>query len=306
MAGGEGSKNGHDRRGTEAGRRQPRRRTILNLGIPFVPVDDAVNQAEDAIATGFDVLQKVVEEIQAGYEIAKDYNKQQREAEEARGPRPPLPWVKVVERGKKLQDVTLEAMKKGNDILLDSTRSGMSAAMSFVEMLANARTDVDQKLPRLAGPVFDSLTVKAAPGQPIEESWSIQNRGLARLRIHVQAEPLHYLERAAEAGTHEEAHEVQPARVVRRGKTKVPPLYVKEVRFEPQDKNKEISVLTVLIDPIPRKQPPGTYEGSITAENFDLFIGQLRVEVPKTAYSPPNGSRKTHASPRARGRTRTR
>ena len=305
MPGGEGSKNGHDHRGTEPGRRQPRRRTILNLGIPFVPVDDAVNQAEDAVAAGFDVLQKVVEEIQAGYKIAKDYNELQRKAEAAREPRPPLPWLKVIERGKELQNVTLEAMKKGNEILLDSTRTGMSAAMSFAEMLANARTDVDQKLPRLAGPVFESLTVKAAPGQPIERSWSIQNRGLARLRIHVRAEPLHYLERATEAGTHE-ASEVHPADFVRRGKTRVRPLHVKEVRFEPEHKSKEISVLTVLTDPIPREQPPGTYEGSITADNFDLFIGQLRVEVPKTAYSPPGGSRKTHASPRARGRTRTR
>jgi hypothetical protein len=292
MAGAAGNKNGN--------RRRPRRRTILNLGMPFLAVDDAVNQAEDAVATGFDVLEKVVQEIQEGYKLAKAYNEKQRGAEKAGAPRPPLPWLEVAARGRALQDVTLEAMRKGNEILLDSTRSGMNAAMSFVEALANARTDVDER-PRLAGPVFDSLTVKAAPGQPINQSWPIRNRGLARLRIHVKAEPLHYLERAAEAGTHDEADEGQPAGFVRRGKTKVAPLSVTDVRFEPEGPGEEISVLTVLIDPIPANQLPGTYEGSITADNFDLFIGQLRVEVAKTAYSSAKRSRKTHATRRARG-----
>jgi len=264
MAGNGGGKKSEDGTGAAAGRRKPRRRTILNLGIPFVPVDDAVNQAEDAVATGFDVLQKVVEEIQEGYKIAKEYNEKQRKAELAGEPRPPLPWRKVVERGKAFQEVTLEAMKKGNEILLDSTRSGMSAAMTFAETLVNARTDVEQKLPRLAGPVFDSLAVKVAPGALLPPaSWPIRNRGLARLRILVKAEPLQY-----------------------RGKTGPPPLYVKDVRFEPKGKNQEISVLTVWFDKIPAEQPAGPYEGSITADNFDLFIGQLRVEVLKAASSP--------------------
>lgn len=260
MAGNGGGKHSEDRTGAAAGRRKPRRRTILNLGIPFVPVDDALNQAEDAVATGFDVLEKVVKEIQEGYNLAKNYNEKQRKAEQAGEPRPPLPWLEVVERGKAFQEVTLEAMKKGNEILLDSTRSGMSAAMTFAETLAKARTDVEQKLPRLAGPVFDSLTMKAAPGESsVRDSWQIRNRGLARLRIHATAEPLRY-----------------------RGKAAAPPLKVKEVRFEPNEQNQEISVLTVVIDKIRDDQRAGTYETSIIADNFDLFIGQLRVEVSKT------------------------
>jgi len=284
MAGAAGNKNGNDRSGTEAGPRRPRRRTILNLGIPFVPVDDAVNQAEDAVAIGFDVLQKVVEEIQKGYALAKEYNEKQRRAEAAGEPRPPVPWPKVAERGKELQNVAFEAMRKGNEILLESTRSGMSAAVSFVETLANVRTDVDEKLPRLAGPVFDSLTMKAAPGQSsIEASWPIRNRGLARLRIHATAEALQYRRKSGD-----------------RRRPDPPPLNVK-VAFEPNEKNPETSILTVRINKVPDDQPTGTYEGSITADNFDLFIGQLRVEVAEPAYSSARRSRKTRATPRARG-----
>src|SRR5829696_4174051 len=112
MAGAAGNKNGNDHGGTEAGRRRPRRRTILNLGTPFLPVDEAVNQAEDAVAAGFDVLEKVVKEIQKGYDLAKAYNEKQREADKAGAPRPPLPWLEVAARGRALQDVTLEAMRK--------------------------------------------------------------------------------------------------------------------------------------------------------------------------------------------------
>jgi hypothetical protein len=268
-----GGKNSEDATGAAAGRRKPRRRTILNLGMPFVPVDDAVNQAEDAVAIGFDVLEKVVDEIKKGYKLAQEYNELQRQAVAAGEPRPPLPWLKVIERGKELQKVALEAMTKGNEILLDSTRSGMSAAMTFAETLANARTDVDEKLPRLAGPVFDSLAMKVAPGESsAKASWPIRNRGLARLRIHVKAEDLRY-----------------------RGEPAAPPLYVKEVRFEPEGKEREISVLTVEIKPIPADQPAGMYEGSITAANFELFIGQLSVEVTKSGSSRVR-PRKAHAS----------
>ena len=281
MAGAGGGKNSNERKGAEAGQRKPRRRTILNLGIPFVPVDDAVNQAEDAVAIGFDVLEKVVKEIQEGYELAKDYNKKQREAEQAGEPRPALPWLDVVKRGKALQEVTLEAMKKGNEILLDSTRSGMSAALTFAETLANVRKDVEEKLPSLAGPIFDALTMKAAPGElSANASWRIRNRGLARLRIHVTPAELQYRSKS-------------PAPPP--GVKPPPPLRVKEVSFGPEGKDREISVLAVQLDQIPANQPAGTYEGSITAANFDLFIGQLSVAVtndgsrvrrPQKGYAP--------------------
>jgi hypothetical protein len=275
-------RNSDRRAAVDAGRRKPRRRTILNLGIPFVPVDDALNQAEDALATGFDVLQKVVEEIQEGYRIAKEYNASQRKAEQAGEARPALPWIDIVKRGRELQSVAVEAMKKGNDILLDSTRSGMNAALAFAETLANARTDVDESLPRLAGPVFDSLSMEVAPGQlAARDSWRMPNRGLARLRIHVKPAMLHY-----------------------RGEIGVTPLEVEEVRFEPEGDDPEVSILTVVIKPVPRDQPPGSYEGSLIASNFDLFIGQLVVRVTaatEAGSARPSQRRKGHASRRARG-----
>ncbi len=79
----------------QTGRRGGRRRTVLNLGMPFIRVDDFVNQSEDAVALGYRVLEQTVEEIKEGYKEAQEFNRKQEEFERQQqkfeageGPRP--------------------------------------------------------------------------------------------------------------------------------------------------------------------------------------------------------------------------
>ena len=72
---------GQGRRRGSDGRRGGRRRTVLNIGIPFIRVDDFVNQSEDAVALGYRVLEQTMEEIKEGYKEAQAFNRKQEEFE---------------------------------------------------------------------------------------------------------------------------------------------------------------------------------------------------------------------------------
>jgi hypothetical protein len=262
MAGAKGGKNGASSAGSVNSRRQPRRRTMLNLGIPFIPMDDFADQAEKAMALGYQVLEEVVNEIQAGYQIAKDYNEQRKKAED--GKEPPIPWQKVVDSLQRMNDVTFNAMQKGNAIFLDSVASGMRATTSLADTLAKTRKEVDEQQPKLAGPVFDdAVTIEVIAGRtPQIFEREIRHRGLARLRIRPEVTKLQQLG----------------------DKDKKEPegsLTVKHVEFEPSKESRkpDVSVLRVEVGPIPMGQSAGVYEGQITAKNFDLLIAQLRVVV---------------------------
>ena len=258
MAGAKGGKNGGSSAGSVNSRRQPRRRTMLNLGVPFIPVDDFADQAEKAMSLSFQVLEEVVKEIQAGYQIAKDYNEAREQAKD--GKQPPIPWQKVVESLQRMNDVSFNAMQKGNEIFLDSVASGMRAATSLADTLAKTRKDVDEQQPKLAGPVFDdTLTIQVMAGRTANEyKREIRHRGLTRLRIRPEASTLQQL-----------------------GKNATGSLTVQSVHFEPSEdpKKPDVSILTIELGLIPGGQSPGTYEGQITAKNFDLLIAQLRIVV---------------------------
>jgi hypothetical protein len=262
MAGAKRGKNGATSAGSVNSRRQPRRRTMLNLGIPFIPMDEFADQAEKAMVLSYQVLEEVVKEIQAGYQIAKDYNEQRKNAED--GKEPPIPWEKVVKSLQSMNDVTFNAMQKGNAIVLDSVASGMRAATSLADTLAKTRKEVDQEQPKLAGPVFDDvLTINVTAGRtPQIFEREIRHRGLARLRIRPEVSKLQQL-----------------------GKGATGSLTVKRVRFEPTEdpKKPDISILSVEVGPIPEGQSAGRYEGQITAKNFDLLIAQLRVVIGASA-----------------------
>jgi hypothetical protein len=266
MAGAKGGKNGASSAGSVNSRRQPRRRTMLNLGIPFIPVDDFAEQAEKTMALGYQVLEEVVKEIQAGYQIAKDYNEQRRKAED--GKEPPIPWQKVVKSLQSMNDVTFNAMQKGNAIVLDSVASGMRAATSLADTLAKTRKEVDEQQPKLAGPVFDdTVTIEVTAGRTAHIlEREIRHRGLARLRIRPEVSKLQQLGKGAKGS-----------------------LTVKYVEFElsKDPKKPDVSVLRVDLGSIPEGQSAGRYEGQITAKNFDLLIAQLRVVVAAYTETEP-------------------
>lgn len=272
MAAAKGGKNNASRSGGggETGRRGARRRTLLNLGIPFVPVDDFINQTEDAVALGYRVLEGVVKEIKQGYNIAVEYNAKQRDADAAGDPAPPIPWQKLVESVASLNDIALEALERGNRIFIDSVAAGINASNKLAGTLAKTRLDADEQTPRLAGPVFDDvLSVEFKPGQAnATASWKIDHRGLTRLRIHAQISKLQ--------------------QVKQRGKPVSHTLSVMSVSFEPAKPpdDEEVSVLTIDFGNIAGNQDPGTYKGQITASNFDLLIARLQVVVAASAQAP--------------------
>ena len=64
----------------QTGRRR-RRRTRPEPRHTVHPVDDFVNQSEDAVALGYRVLEQTVEEIKKGYKEAQAFNRKQEEFE---------------------------------------------------------------------------------------------------------------------------------------------------------------------------------------------------------------------------------
>lgn len=281
----------------DGGRSRPRgrsrRRTLLNLGLPFVQVDQLVNQAEEAVAVGYQVIEDVVKEIQRGYEDAKKFNARQKAAKENGEPAPPIPWEELVTNVQNLQNLALDATRAGTDIFFDAVKDGMKSANQLARTVMQSRKDVDTRIPRLAGPVVeDPVEVTGVAGQrPDLKTLSIKHRGLARLRIQAQVEsPLREVDPPTE-GDETSSRELE----------------VRKVTFEPaadEVKYPDTSVLTVDVGNIPTSQRPGVYEGVITAKNFELLIASLRVTVaPASGHraAPPSGAERA-ATPRPSGR----
>ena len=121
-----------------------------------------MNQSEDAVALGYRVLEKTVEEIKKGYKEAQAFNRKQEEFEKAasrsrggrRAPAGPADnplgdrWSTRVQS---LQDIALEAVRDGTDIFFDSIKSGMKSTRSVAKTWEQSREDVDAN-PVLAGP----------------------------------------------------------------------------------------------------------------------------------------------------------
>ena len=261
-------------------RSRSRRRTLLNLGLPFVQVDQLVNQAEEAVAVGYQVIEEVVEEIRQGYRDARKFNCRRKAAEQNGEPAPPIPWEELVTRVENLQNFAFRATRAGTDIFFDAVKDGMKSANQLAKTVVQSRRDVDTRIPRLAGPVLeDPVEVTGIAGQrPDLKTLSIKHRGLARLRIQAQVEsPL---------------REVDPPK--EGDETSHRELDVRKVTFEPaadEVNYPDTSVLTIDVGTIPASQRPGVYEGVITAKNFELLIASLRVTV-----APASGHR---AAPRS-------
>jgi hypothetical protein len=262
--------------------------------MPFAQVDDFLNQSEDAVILGYRVLERTVEEIKNGYKDAQEFNRKREEFESRQRayernpdgppPAPPeIPWTKLVTRAQNLQEFALQAVKDGTDIFIDSVRSGMESAKSLAKTWQDTRNDLDAK-PTLAGPVFEEeIVITAYPGQtPAPEKRRIRHRGLARLRIHAEVNPL---------------QELQPFGA---DSAKGGPLYVNAVTFQPQDpaEDEEFSELTVDVGKIPADQRPAEYAGLITAKNFQLLIASLRVRVVEPETRASQASDETAAAPR--------
>jgi hypothetical protein len=248
------------------------RRQLLNLGIPFAQVDDFLNQSENAVALGYQVLVETVEEIRAGYDEAKRF-KERREQALRDGKVPPgIEWEAVVDRAQRLQDVAFRAMKGGSEIFFESLRAGTDSIKSAARTAERSRRDGDSN-PVLAGPVFpDPIVVEVQAGTTPEKPFirEYRHRGLARLRIIAVIQPkLQLLSGSAD---------------------KRDELSVASVTFEPTPSDsEEMSSLKLVIGPVPSYQAAGVYEGLIRAQNFELLIAKLRVEV-KPAVSPPAGT----------------
>ena len=269
--GNSGSPGGGDGQNRRQGRR--RQRTILNLGMPLVQLDDLVNQSEDAIAIGYRVLQKVVEEIKAGYKEAEEFNTKQRKFEEEGGPPPAIPWQQLVDRAQKLQNISLDAMKDGTDVFFDSIKSGMKSVKSAAETWESSRRDVDTNKPSVAGPVFnDAVHMVVRPGEQAEPEFRrIKHRGLARLRI------------IAQVGALQEVDPTERPFVADKG-AKSELAADKKVSFDAIDE--ETSVLRIDVGRIGESQKTGKYEGNIVAKNFELLIAKLIVTVAAEADRP--------------------
>ncbi len=150
--------------------------------MPFVRMDDFVNQSEDIVALGYRVLEKTVEEIKSGYQEAVDFNKKQREFEKKQrafeqgtGPKPvppTIPWEQMVERMQSVQNMALNAMKDGGDIVFDSIRSATKSTQGLARTWEKSRDDLDTT-PVLAGPVFeDPVEIPVYPGTRRNGSYS--------------------------------------------------------------------------------------------------------------------------------------
>jgi hypothetical protein len=253
-------------------RTRKRKRTILNLGMPFVQVDDFLNQSEDAVAVGYRVLEQTVQEIQKGYEEAKEFNRKQR-SWDGTGPAPTIPWEQLVERVQGFQKIAMDAINDGTDIFFESIKSGTKSVKNAAKTWEQTRVDVEAK-PMLAGPIFEQLieiTAVAGGAEPDPVKRRIRHRGLTRLRIRAAMAP-------------------QPKELRASGESSPDggSLTVQYVSFEPEierdDKGKieeseEYSVLKIVVGPVAANQKIAVYDGLIRAENFELLIAKLRVHV---------------------------
>ncbi len=275
--------------GTHGPRRtQRRRRSVLNLGIPFAQVDDLLNQTEDAVAIGYRVLEQTVEEIKKGFQQAQEFNEKQR-AWDGQGPAPPVPWEQIVERVQGLQNIAFQAMQDGTEIFLDSMRSGTSSMKSVAKTFEQSRNDVASN-PSLAGPVFeDLLKTSVHIGEHGRLQKEIRHRGLARLRVHVAVDPeLKQLKRTDDKSVHP-----------------LPTLKVKSVDFAPKPENsQELSELVLDLGVIPSDQPPGEYDGLVRATNFELLIAKVRVTIEPAVTATGSGDARAAQTRAARGRQR--
>lgn len=284
----------HSRPGSDPQQRRRtrrRRRPFLNLGLPFIQVDDFLNQTDDAVAIGYRVLEETVKEIQKGYEDAKKFNRQQEAFDRGEGPAPPIPWEQIVESVQSFQDIAFRAMRNGTDIFFDSVRSGTKSVRSMAKTFEQSREDLASK-PLLAGPVFDELLqVRVSRGhapEPLKRE--IRHRGLARLRIQAAVDP--------------PLTELRPIDDPSQSDLKT--LKVSSVSLAPKSGNEnEISELVVDIGQVPGTQVPGIYEGLIVAKNFELLIAKLRVTVygttqPTGPIPAPQTRRRTRAPRRRR------
>jgi len=280
-------------------RPRSRRRALLNLGIPFVQVDDFLNQSDDAVRLGYSVLVDTVDQIKAGYHEAEEFTKKVKEWRERGDPNelpPAIELEKVANRAEQFQEIAFNAIREGTDIFLDSLRSGTKAMSSVAKTFEQSRKDVDAN-PPLAGPVFpDTIVIKAVAGEPPPvKQEMMHHKGLKRLRINAVVSPkLQLLVSAQQRST----------------------LDVRSVEFEPlrpkDDKSDELQ-LTIDIGRISADTTPGAYEGIIRASNFELAIAKLRVEVTnddshaarRSSWSTSDVSMREDSTPRVRrvGRT---
>jgi hypothetical protein len=249
----------------ERARRRDRRRkrTLLNLGMPFKQVDQFFNQSEDAIALGYRVLEQTVKEIQEGYKEVKEFNERQRTWMRDGGRAPVIPWDQLVSRAQNLQNFALDAMIEATDIFADSARS---ATATVADVAATWRKNREEGTGQpLAGPIFaDPIAVDVAQGDtPRPVTMDIRHVGLARLRINAAMNPHPQL--LGSGGL-------------------APSLAIRRVTFEPNPDDREAtSTLTIEFAPIPREAPTGLYEGVVKATNFQLMIARLRVRVTAAA-----------------------
>ena len=287
-------------------RREGRRRTVLNLGLPFLQVDDFINQSEDAVALGYRVLVETVEEIKKGYEEAKKFYAEQKDYDDGKTRTPPaIPWKQMVDRVQNIQNIGLAAVKDGTDIVVDSLKAGMKSTERLASTWEQSRKDVDDA-PILAGPVFeDVIEITARQGeQPTSPPpLTVRHPGLMRLRIVAVVSP-----RPKKLKTPGEAdYELESAKEF---------MGDIDVEFEPsRDPEKcqqNISELTITFGAIPSRQAPGVYEGRIRATNFELLIARLRIRVlaadgarshaaTPTSRTGPDRSRRGTSGPRKSG-----
>jgi hypothetical protein len=266
--------------GGDAPRRTARRRTVLNLGMPFLQVDDFVNQSEDAVALGYKVLVETVEEIRKGYAEAKAFYDDQKAFEQGFRPTPPpIPWEQLVERLQQMQTIGLNAVKNSTDIFLDSMKAGMTSTKRFATTWAQSRDDLGEN-PVLAGPIFEEvIEVTAKAGDELDPSGKgiqreISHRGLMRLRIDVMKPQPKALRKPGEpAGEPELFRGAITARF--------------DPSTDPEKRDRDYSVLDLQFGPIPGDQAPGVYEGLIRASNFELLIARLRINVLDPSYETP-------------------
>lgn len=252
-------------------RGRKRRRQMFNLGMPFARVDDFANQSEDAIALGYRVLTKTVEEIQAGYQEAKKFSDAQKAFEDGNSPMAPeIPWEQMVDRLQNFQEIALYASSTTNDILMDAMRSATKSTKSAAKTWGQSRNDTDAS-PTLAGPVFvEPIRIElVAGGDPVPLTKIKEHRGLARLRINAVIDPVPSLVPAP----------VEPMLLASNT--------IADVAFQPAapvgptsekasvDNQTELTFTAKA----PANQTPGVYHGAIRASNFELLIARLVVVV---------------------------
>jgi hypothetical protein len=236
--------------------------------MPFVQIDDFVNQSEDAVTLGYRVLEATVNEIKRGYAEALEFNRKQEAFEKGEGPAPPVPWEQIVDRAQRFQNIALDAVRDGTDIMLDSIRSSTKSTKSVARAWQQSRDDVGAN-PVLAGPVFDApIDVEGRPGQrPRPFTAEIHHRGLARLRINAVVDP--------------QPLEVPPPvdRDAAVFNSAISATFEPITGPEPDEPDPEVSRLTITFGAIPSRQRPGVYDGLIRASNFELLIARLRIRV---------------------------